>query len=478
MAKTVEEILFENGEISDTELFVSLFTPAALHELFKEKHATSTSKGIDRINGYQFLSRAEAEFITASNKCNASTYHFAPYLEVLKTKGRNKCPRVIGIPTIRDRVVLAQLNRFLAVVFPECIPRNVASTYVRVISKDLQSRDPEDTWVCCTDIKTFYDSIQRDRLLMVLEKKISCQAALRLIRHALLTPTVPKNTKRSRHAEYKTATGVPQGLAISNILAAIYMQPVDDAMKKIGITYYRYVDDVIMYGDHDAVKHAKESLSGRLKRRGLSLHAASSGKTQVEKLSKPFGYLGYVFKDSTITVREATIERFLQSIVAKFSDFTHNKNHRLEKHKYLTEERLADIFLLELNERITGAISGQKRYGWISYFSQITDQSLLHKVDHTIRGLFSRLADFDNQPPAGLKTLRRSYWEMRHNPNGGYVRNYDAITTREEKLAFLEQRGRLDPDETLSDEQIDDKYARYVHYILSTMHADEGAVYG
>ncbi|WP_027467875.1 RNA-directed DNA polymerase [Deefgea rivuli] len=478
MTRTIAEILFGNGEISDSALFESLFAPATLYSVFEDKHATSTSKGIDRINGFQFFSRAEAEFVTTSKKCIAGTYYFAPYLEVLKAKGRNKLPRLIGIPTIRDRVILAQLNRFLAAVFPECIPRNIASTYVRSISEDLQGRNPDDTWVCCTDIKTFYDSIERDRLITVLEKKIHSNAALRLIRHALLTPTVPKNTKRNRHADYKTATGVPQGLAISNILAAIYMQPIDEAMKQLDVNYYRYVDDVIMYGDHDSVKRAKESLTGRLKRRGLSLHATNSGKTQVAQLSRPFGYLGYFFEGTAVTVREATIERFLQSIAAKFSDFTHNKKHRLDKHKYLTEERLADIFLLELNERITGAISGQKRYGWIAYFSQITDLSLLHKIDHTIRGLFSRLPEFDFRPPADLKTLRRSYWEMRHNSNGGYVRNYDAITTREEKLAFLEQRGRLDPDETLTDEQIDDKYARYVRYILSTMHADEGAVYG
>jgi len=478
MTKSAAELSFEAGEISDSALFESLFAPIDLYSVFEDKHATSTSKGIDRINGFQFSARAEAEFVTASNKCIAGTYYFAPYLEVLKAKGRNKPPRLIGIPTIRDRVVLAQLNRFLAAVFPECIPRNVASTYVRAISEDLQGRDPDDTWVCCTDIKTFYDSIERDRLITVLKKKIRSKAALRLIHHALLTPTVPKNTKRNRHADYKTAMGVPQGLAISNILAAIYMQPVDEAMKRLDVTYYRYVDDVIMYGDQDLVKRAKESLAGRLKRRGLSLHATSSGKTQIAKLSKPFGYLGYVFEGSTITVRAATIERFLQSIAAKFSDFTHNKKHRLEKHKYLTEERLADIFLLELNDRITGAISGQKRYGWIAYFSQITDQSLLHRIDHAIRSLFNRLPEFDHLPPADLKTLRKSYWAMRHNPNGGYVRNYDEISTREEKLAFLERRGRLDPDEALTDAQIDDKYARYVHHILSTMHADEGAVYG
>src|SRR5438445_5199467 len=115
-------------------------------------------------------------------------------------------------------------------------------------------------------------------------------------------------------------------------------------MRTMGVAYYRYVDDVLMFGSKDAVQLALGTLRTRLKYRGLSLHDLSSGKTQVAPLSTSFGYLGYTFQWPVITVRDATVERFLQSIAAKFSDYTHNKARRLEKFKYLTEARAAEIF--------------------------------------------------------------------------------------------------------------------------------------
>jgi hypothetical protein len=139
---------------------------------------------------------------------------------------------------------------------------------------------------------------------------------------------------------------------------------------------------------------------------------------------------------------------------------------------------LREIFLLELNERITGAISEKKRYGWIAYFNQITELSLLHRLDRAIEDMFERLPDFGHKAPVGLRKLRRAYFEMKFNPNGGYVRNYDEITTRAEILRFLEERGLMGPEESLTDEQINGRYERYRHRILSEMHADEGVLYG
>jgi RNA-directed DNA polymerase len=144
------EFLFSVGLIDDVALFTALFSTAALTQTFEADFATSTGRGTDRLNGFQFSLRANHELSVASTKCASSQYRFAPYLENLKTKGRNKAPRLIGIPTVRDRVVLHQLNRFLAAIFPDRVPKNVASTYVRAIASDLQSRSPTDTWVCGT----------------------------------------------------------------------------------------------------------------------------------------------------------------------------------------------------------------------------------------------------------------------------------------------------------------------------------------
>lgn len=476
--KAPEEFAYSLGMIDDGALFRHLFSAEVLIKAFTERFSKSTGKGIDRRNGFQFAPHAIADLTSASEKCLMGTYRFSPYLENLKIKGRNKIPRLIGIPSIRDRVVLHQLNRFLANVFPKCVPRSVASTYVREIALDIAKNPAEETWVCGTDIQAFYDNILPEKLLLVLRQKIAIWQALRLIGRALSTPTVPKDSQRSSRKGLKPTNGVPQGLAISNILASIYMQDVDTAMDSLNVTYYRYVDDVLMYGGRDQVETAFRSLRSRLVHRGLSLHPLSSGKSFIKPIKERFGYLGYEFVHPVITVRASTVERLLQSVAAMFSGYVHNKTRRLEKHKYLDAERLAEIFLMELNERITGAISEKQRYGWIAYFNQITDLSLLHRIDASIAGFFKRMDDFGHTSPKGLRRLSRAYFEMKFDPEGGYVRNYDEITTRAEKLEFLRERGRIGPTELLTDEQISDRYERYRSKILSEMHSDEGVMYG
>jgi RNA-directed DNA polymerase len=457
--------------------FAELLSEEALKDTFWRKFSASGGKGIDRTNGFQFGSKRIADLGHASRKCLDGSFRFTPYLEVLRPKGRESKPRVISIPTVRDRVILNQLKDLLAEAFPECVPRSLAGSIIREIAADLPTHELKTTYVAGCDLKQFYDTLHRDRLLKHLQRRITDKRALELIEHSIVTPTVPTSARRQDYSKYKAEEGVPQGLAISNILAAIYVSEIDSAMKKFPIRYYRYVDDVLIYGPHLEVIKAQESFIKRARRRGLTVHKVGGGKTHLTELSGQFRYLGYVFQVPHVSVRPGSVENLLQSLAAKFSDFTHNRERRLQRYNYLTPERLKEIFLLELNERITGAINESRRYGWIAYFSQITDLSLLHKLDSAVRGMFRRLAEFAHHPPPGLKSFSRAYFEMKYRPEGGYVRNFNSVETRPEKLRFLEERGRVGPEEKLTDAQIDDRYERYVNRVLRVMQADEAKIY-
>jgi hypothetical protein len=459
-------------------VFSQYFTIASLQTAFFDRFAQSRSKGIDRLNGRQYGQRIAADLNIVSSKCNSGKFRFSPYLENLKPRGRARAPRLISIPTIRDRIVLHQLNKYLAAMFPECVTRNIASVYVREIAANLASVAPSTTFVCGCDIKSFYDSIQRDRLLAILQRKIPHLPALSLIAHAIGTPTVPKSAPRPTHRDHIPARGIPQGLAISNILAAIALQEVDRAMLKMPIAYYRYVDDILMYGQEADVRKSRASLAARLRRRGLALHPIGSGKSQIGPLQKPFGYLGYQFVWPRVTVRESTVERLLQSLAAKFSDYMHNTEDRLRLVPGITKDQMRMAFVLELNEKITGSVSRNRKYGWIAYFNEITDLELLHKLDRATSKMFKRLSDFQHTAPSNLKRFARAYFEMKFNASGHYVQNYDRIVHIAQMRAFLVERGRLPIGENISDEAIALQYDSYRRYILRTMQADEGATYG
>jgi len=353
----------------------------------------------------------------------------------------------------------------------------MAGAIIREIAADLPKHDMQTTFAAGCDIKKFYDTLHRDRLMKHISRRITDARALKLIERSIQTPTIPASTRRREYAKLREEEGVPQGLATSNIMASIYVSEIDNAMRTFPVKYFRYVDDVLIYGDETTVKKAQQSFVSRAQRRGLSVHKVGGGKSHLTRLSDEFRYLGYVFKGRQVSVRNSTVERLLQSLAAKFSDFRHNKVRRLERQKFLTLDRLKEIFLLELNERITGAIKDNKRYGWIAYFSQITELSLLHKLDFVVRNMFRRFPEFGNCAPTGLRSFARAFFEMKYRPKAGYVRDFDVFSTQAEKLAFLFERGRVGPDEALTNDQIEDRFLRYTNSILSAMKADEAKMY-
>lgn len=470
-----------NSALTSTN-FSELFAGEALQEVFHKRFSNTLAKGLDRINGFQFRIRAVDEFNIASKKCMHKSYRFAPYLEKLALKGRGKTPRIISIPTVRDRVILHQLKEYLGKAFPECIPKNTASVYVQLVQEQLveiyNSRRKAKALVCNCDIRDFYPSIDRGRLMKTLERKGLDERVLNLVHHATSTPTVPRNTRRIDQAKYCGQEGVPQGLAISNILAAIYLKDVDAPMRKLGVNYYRYVDDILIFGTEKKVRNAYKSVVARLRARSLRVHPiGESEKSNFYLLSDIFGYLGYHFQLPNITVRPSSKEKFLQSICAKITEYKHNKIKCPERYAHLGKTHLRQIFLLELNERITGAISEKRRYGWLAYFSSITDLTLLHQLDRTISLLIGRLDDFEGKAPAELKRLSRAYFEIKFRPDGGYIPNYDQIQTRDEKLRFLMERGLIKPGEELLAPEIEDRFERYRRRVLTTLQPDESTLY-
>ena len=412
----------------------------------------------------------------ASKKCLAGSYVFTPYLENLKIKDHKSLPRRISVPVIKDRVVLSQLNKFLRIAFPDESKSPLASSYVRKLAKDLDGISLADTWTAGCDIKKFYNSIDRGRLTKLLEKKLKGHPSLNMIMLAVNTITVSETYRRKDSAVFVEKKGVPQGLAISNVLAAIYLSEVDIAMQKMSVAYYRFVDDVLLVGTEIATRKAQRSFAARVRARGLSVHRLGDKKSHHQHITVPFQYLGYSFVMPRITVREATIERLIQSLASKISDYKYNHKKVVERRAYLTFETYKDIFIEELNERISGAISKDKKYGWVAYFSEINDKSVLHRLDSIVRSLLLRvpeLKDFSGK----TKKFSRSYFEMKHRPYGGYVRNYDVIVTPAQMVKFLSFRGRIGPGEQLSEDQIRVRFEAYRDRQLGLMLADEVQTY-
>ncbi|WP_044214642.1 RNA-directed DNA polymerase, partial [Saccharicrinis fermentans] len=213
-------------------------------KIFDDRIKKKSFKGIDKIRPTQFEKNKEVEIKRIADRYKNKEYKFIPYLEILRNKGRNKAPRMISSPTVRDKITLTALKEYLHRQFPESVPNKLANCVVRELKQKIDSDNYN--FYYRTDIKSFYDEINRTRLLDFLAKKVTNSKTIKVLTDSIENVTIPHNESKRNSNNYVTAKGIPQGLPISNILAQIYLKKIDNHFSQNNICYFRFVDDIII----------------------------------------------------------------------------------------------------------------------------------------------------------------------------------------------------------------------------------------
>lgn len=452
-------------------IFKKYFRLKVIKNIYEDKISTKATRGIDRIGIKKFNSIKKRELDVIYRKCNKETYRFSPYAEKLQSKGREKRPRLISVSTVRDRVVLYTIKEILHELFPECVYRKLPNNYIKEIKEFYEVCHSSHLCYFKTDIKSFYDNINHDILLNILKKKIKSRKLLSLISSSMKTPTVPINYKKKDKHKYKRISGVPQGLSISNILANIYLKEIDKELSGVGLKYIRYVDDILIFIEECDASDVKSMVEKLLLLYNLTLN---ENKTECRLNDFDFEYLGYRISKTTTSIKDANIERFITSVAAKFSSFSHNVDQRIKKYPWLDAEIQKNVFLEDLNEKITGAIDDTRRYGWLFYFLEINDIKLLHKLDNIIASFFKRLSFFEYTPPKSLKKLSKAYYKAKFDPAGGYIHTYSQYSTIKDKIKYLGDRGYVNPGMHYKAEDIEMIFMRVKRKRLTDLELDIG----
>ena len=169
------------------------FSAINLNSVYQEKVKNKAGRGIDGISARQFSEQLPESLTRIESKVLNGAYRYTPYLEILKSKGRSKQPRVISKPSIKDKLTLSVLKDCIQEIFPESIDRKLPNTYIREIREFIETADSDGLSFCKLDICGFYDNIDRDILFAKLKAKITEDELLSLIRRAIINRTVPKN---------------------------------------------------------------------------------------------------------------------------------------------------------------------------------------------------------------------------------------------------------------------------------------------
>lgn len=413
--------------MSAARKFKKVFLKRNLRRIYFEKIQETGAIGIDRVRPLQLESRLKAEIDVITEKISAGTYAFTPYKEKLISKGQGVPPRLISIPTARDRIVLRGICEFLAELFPEAT-LTLPQVAIDSLAKALASGHYAE--YIKIDLKNFYPSIPHEVIFRALKKRIRKPEILKLLRSALETPTVPES--KGGKGSKPNLQGVPQGLAISNLLAEIALMSIDAPFQNRGdIWYKRYVDDILVLVPTGASDAVFNQIMASLKSLGLTPHPLDEpgSKSKIASLAEPFTFLGYEVTGTSISIRPESIRRFESSIASIFTAY----RHKLVRATNPVEKAAAlALCRWRLNLRITGCIFEGRRLGWVFYFSQITTTACLRAVNRTIESFLRRFTLTGAIQP---KSLIKTYYEgqRKNKDSHNYIPNFDTMSVQQQR---------------------------------------------
>jgi hypothetical protein len=173
--------------------------------------------------------------------------------------------RTLGVPNVQDRFIQqaihAKLSERCEPFFSENSygfrPMRSAHDAVRA-AQELVKQGKR--YVVDIDLKSFFDEVNHDKLMHLLDKHVEDKSLKKLI-GAILRASV----QQPDGSRYKRGKGTPQGGPLSPLLANIYLDPLDKELERRGLSFVRYADDIAIF-----VTSPRVAIGGH----ALPLHAA------------------------------------------------------------------------------------------------------------------------------------------------------------------------------------------------------------
>ena len=150
-------------------------------------------------------------------------------------------------------------------------------------------------WVVDADLSDFFGSVDHEKLLVLVNQRVSDGRVLGLLRQILRAGVVVDGRK------LPTEQGTPQGGVVSSLLSNILLTPFDWEMRRRGYRLTRYADDWLLTCRNRGEARAALDVAKRiLAKLGVTLHTE---KTRIVHVRNGFEFLGYKIKQGQRPLR-------------------------------------------------------------------------------------------------------------------------------------------------------------------------------
>jgi group II intron reverse transcriptase/maturase len=325
------------------------------------------SPGIDGVTIAEFESRLDEELGRLRVDLESWTYEPSPVRRVEIPKPGGKGIRLLGVPTVRDRVVHATLKRLLEPIFEPLFsdhsygfrPGRNQRQAVEAAREIVAGGKP---YVVDLDLSKFFDRIHHDRLIARLGQSIPDKRILRL------TGKILRSGVMANGLVTPSTEGAVQGSPLSPLLSNIVLDELDKELERRGLAFCRFADDCnIFVKTPKAAERVMASVSGYIEKR-LKL-VVNQEKSQTAR-SDRVTFLGMTIVGKSIAIARKALQRAMDTVKELTPRGTHQ---RLE------------ATIKEIN---------QWYVGWSSYFAMTYYPAQLKKIEaHIRRRLRARLVD-------------------------------------------------------------------------------------
>jgi len=265
--------------------------------------------GIDGVTHGEYAANLEENLLALESRLREGKYRAQPVKRQWIAKAGGNEMRPLGIPVLEDKIVQQAVRMILEPIWEndfadESIGYRPGRS-PRLATQELSEalHDGRHRWVVEADIRGFFDHINHDWLVEMLEERIADRSLIRIIRKWLKAGVMEELNRWS-----PSEKGTPQGGIISPLLGNIYLHFVQDLwIKKViakqskgSVLFRRYADDsIVCFERRDDAEAYLGALPARLAKFGLQLAEEKSALVKFNRWegesSGKFTFLGFDF---------------------------------------------------------------------------------------------------------------------------------------------------------------------------------------
>ncbi len=311
-------------------------------------NAGSKTAGCDGISMAEFDEDMEGNLKCLQEALTSGTFVAYPVRRVYIPKANGKV-RPLGIPSIRDRIVQEAVRMVLEPIYEGDFcqssygfrPNRCTMDAIKYILWYTHDKKKYH-WVIEGDISAYFDTINHQKLMQLLRRRVKDAKLLNLIWGFLRAGVMERKLFKD------TQLGTPQGGIVSPLLANVYLHELDKYMERYtaisieektarrrnglaNFTYIRYADDwvILCNGTREQAVTMRDEIQTFL---SSTLHLSLSlEKTKITHLNDGFDFLGFHIRrcmgqrgmTTKVLIPEKAVRKHLDRIKSVLSPSTH-----------------------------------------------------------------------------------------------------------------------------------------------------------